>query len=263
MLEARALDFGYRNTPIGRGFALTVAAEEAVCVLGPNGAGKTSLFKTLLGLLPPLGGEVLLNGRGLPTLSQRDIARALAYVPQAHASFFPFSVGDIVLMGRAARVGLTDMPAEKDRLIAQTALARLRIDHLAAIPYTQISGGERQLVLIARALAQEPRCLVMDEPTANLDLANQARVLDVIAELAASGLSVLFSSHDPNHAFCCANRVVLMREGAIMTSGAPADAMTSAALRALYEVDVDVVTIGAGRKICAPALPSWRIGDGE
>ncbi|MBN8605476.1 MAG: ABC transporter ATP-binding protein [Caulobacterales bacterium] len=263
MLEARALDYGYRGRPIGRDLNLSIANAEAVCVLGPNGAGKTSLFKTLLGLLPPLGGEVLLDGRDVSALSQREIARKLAYVPQAHASFFPFTAADIVLMGRAARVGLTDAPREVDRAAAHAALTKLRIAHLASVPYTRISGGERQLVLIARALAQDPRCLIMDEPTANLDLANQTRVLEVIADLTAEGLSVLFSTHDPDHAFACAACVALMREGAIVAVGAPDDVINAAALRSLYDIDVDVLQISVdGRKMCAPVLRKRGRRDG-
>lgn len=243
---------------------MVIEPGQVVCALGPNGAGKTSLFKTLLGLLPPLNGEVLLDGRNLPALSQRDIARSLAYVPQAHASFFPFTVFDIVLMGRAARVGLIDSPGEKDHAAADAALAKLRIGQLALTPYTQVSGGERQLVLIARALAQEPRCLIMDEPTANLDLANQVRVLEVIGDLAAEGLSVLFSTHNPDHAFWCANHVALMREGEIMAAGAPDEVMNRAALRALYGIDVDVLEIdAAGRKVCAPMLRERRADHGS
>jgi len=263
MLAARDLDYGYRGRPIGRGLNLSIGAGEAVCVLGPNGAGKTSLFKTLLGLLAPLRGEVLLGERNLSALSQREIAQTLAYVPQAHASFFPFTVADIVLMGRAARVGLIDAPGKKDRATAHAALVRLGIEHMAGAAYTQVSGGERQLVLIARALAQEPRCLIMDEPTASLDLANQVRVLEVISELAAGGLSVVFSTHDPDHAFCSANRVALMRDGQIMSAGAPDEVMNPAALRALYDIDVEVTAIGpAGRKICAPILRGRRADDG-
>lgn len=258
MLEARALDFGYRGTPLGRGLNLVVGGGEALCVLGPNGAGKTSLFRTLLGLLAPLAGEVLLDGRPLFGLARQEIARALAYVPQAHAAFFPFTVADVVLMGRAARVGLFEAPNDKDRAVAQAALAKLRIEHLASAPYTQISGGERQLVLIARALAQEPRCLVMDEPTANLDLGNQARVLAEIAGLAAEGLSVLFSTQDPDHAFRCADRVALMKGGRLLAAGAPDAVMTSATLGALYGVEVEIVSVdGVGRKVCASALRTF------
>lgn len=263
MLEARDLDYGYRGRPIGHGVNFTIGAAEAVCVLGPNGAGKTTLFKTLLGLLPPLGGDVRLDGGSLASLSKKDVARALAYVPQAHASFFPFTVFDIVLMGRASHVDLLDAPGKKDRAAAEAALDRLGIDHLASSAYTQISGGERQLVLIARALAQEPRCLVMDEPTANLDLGNQARVLSVIAGLAGYGLSVLFSTHHPDHAFACADRVALMRSGEIVAVGAPDEVMTPAALRALYDVDVEIVSLdGGSRKLCAPVFREWRSHDG-
>lgn len=255
MLEARGLAFGYRGTPLGRGLDLVVKESEALCVLGPNGAGKTTLFKTLMGLIPPLDGAVLLDNRPLSDLTRGEIARALAYVPQAHATFFPFTVAEIVLMGRATRVGLFETPTAKDRVAAHAALEKLRIEHLAATPYTLISGGERQLALVARALAQEPRCLIMDEPTANLDLGNQARVLAEMAHLAASGLSVVFSTHDPDHAFRCADRVALLERGRLIATGATGAVMTPAALSGLYGIGVEIVIAqGMGRRVCLPAV---------
>jgi len=253
MLEARDLDFGYGGAPIGRNVNLSLQSGEALCVLGPNGAGKTTLFKTFLGLIAPIAGEIFLLGRGLPSFKRHEIAEALAYVPQAHAVFFPFTVADVVLMGRAARIGLFSTPRAADRAAAFDALAKLRIAHLAEKPYAQISGGERQLVLIARALAQGPLCLVMDEPMANLDLGNQARLIEEIAALRASGLSVLFSSHDPNHALICADRVALMHKGALIRVGAPQDVMTTDELHALYGTMLNVsFSKAAGRYVCAP-----------
>lgn len=251
MLEARTLSFGYRGVALGSAISLGVEAGEKVCVLGPNGGGKTTLFKTLLGLLPPIGGNVLLNGAPLAAFKREEVARQIAYVPQAHATFFPFSVTDVVLMGRAARISLFGAPTIEDRRIVTDVLAKLGITLLADKPYTQISGGERQLVLLARALAQEPRCIVMDEPMASLDLGNQSLVLDQIAALAATGLAVVYSSHHPDHALVCADRVALLRRGEMIAFGTPEAVVSSAALSELYEADVEVAHIESlGRRVC-------------
>ncbi len=196
--------------------------------------------RTAVGGYAPLGGEVFLNKRLLSGLSRHEVSKAIAYVPQAHNAHFPFTVSEMVLMGRVGRASVFVSPSAADHAAARAAMEQLRIRSLAESLYTQISGGERQLVLIARALAQGAPCLILDEPTANLDLGNQARVIEEIVALKKAGFSILFSSHDPNHAFLCADRVALMSCGIIIQGGAPQDVMTSAALTALYETRVDV-----------------------
>ena len=254
-LVAENLGFGYRGRPVGRDVAFQLRPGQVLCLLGPNGGGKTTLFKTLLGLLPPQAGRVLLDGDDVAQWSRRRFARHIAYVPQAHEAFFPFLVRDIVLMGRAARIGLFAQPAAADRRAAEASLAALGIAHLAERVYTEISGGERQLTLIARALAQEPKVLVMDEPTASLDFGNQVRVLARIKALAASGIAVLLSTHDPDHAFLCADQVALLHDGRIVAIGPPDETVTPATLKRLYGVDVAVVPLPElGRRICTPSL---------
>jgi iron complex transport system ATP-binding protein len=176
-LEARALGFGYPGKPVGRGVDLAVGVGEVVCLLGPNGSGKTTLFKTLLGLLPAQGGEVWIDGRLLESLARSEVARRVAYVRQAHAAHFPYVVLDMVIMGRTAHLGPFARPGARDHAAAMAALETLGIADLAAADYTRISGGQRQLALIARALAQAAPLIVMDEPTASLDFGNQALVL--------------------------------------------------------------------------------------
>lgn len=257
-LEARHLDFGYGARRVGSDVSLALDAGEVLCLLGPNGSGKTTLFKTMLGLLPAQGGEVWIDGVDLRARERDEIARLVSYVPQAHAAFFPFTVAEVVLMGRTAHLGLFSSPSRRDRDAADAAIARLRIEHVAGAVYTRISGGERQLALIARALAQEARVAVMDEPTANLDFGNQVRVLQHIQSLARSGIGVLLSTHDPDHAFICADRVAMLHEGKLARIGRPEETITAASLRELYGVSVEIARIetgsGARRTACIPLL---------
>ena len=255
MLAAHDLAFGYRNVPVGRGVTLSVARGEVLCLLGPNGCGKTTLFKTLLGLLPAQGGRLELEGRPVAAFSRAEFARRVAYVPQAHTAYFPFGVLDMVLMGRASRIAALSTPSPADRVAAKTALETLGVAHLGARLFTEISGGERQMALIARALAQAPDLIVMDEPTASLDFGNQARVLEKIGALAASGLAIVLSTHDPGHAFACADRVALMKDGRLVDIGPPQQVVTAQALHDLYGVDVAIAYLEeAGRHVCVPSF---------
>lgn len=257
-LEAKHLDFGYSGHRVGSDVSLSLEAGEVLCLLGPNGSGKTTLFKTLLGLLPPQGGEVLADGTGLNDRKRDEVARLVSYVPQAHAAFFPFTVREVVLMGRTAHLGMFSSPSRRDRDVAQTAIERMRLAHLADSTYTRISAGERQMALIARALAQDARIIVMDEPTANLDFGNQVRVMEHIQALARAGMGVLLSTHDPDQAFICADRVAMLHEGRLARTGVPAEAITAESLRQLYGVDVEVIEVetesGTRRTACIPLL---------
>ncbi|MBY5571749.1 ABC transporter ATP-binding protein [Rhizobium leguminosarum] len=254
-LDIRDLAFGYGARTVGSGVTLTVAEGEVLALLGPNGAGKTTLFKTMLGLLPPQDGEVRLDAVPLAGLSRTERARKIAYVPQAYVALFPFTVRDVVLMGRAARLAPFSAPAKHDREIAAQALDRLGMTHLAMRPYTEISGGERQMALIARALAQEPQILVMDEPTASLDYGNQMRVLAHIRRLAGAGISVILSTHNPDHVFMVADRVALLHEGVLAALGTPNDVLTPERLKQLYDIDVVIGALpGSDTRVCSPRL---------
>jgi iron complex transport system ATP-binding protein len=244
-LEGRSLAIGYRDRLVGQGLDVALAEGEVLALLGPNGGGKTTLLKTLLGLLPPRGGEVHFGGRSLASRSIRERARLLAYVPQSHVATFAFPVETVVLMGRTAHSGLFSRPTAKDRDVAVAALERFGIAHLAGRPYTMISGGERQLVLLARALAQEPRFIVLDEPTASLDFGNQGKVMREIRALGASGHGVLFTTHDPNQALRLADRAFLLRAGTRVTDGPVHAVLTQQNLEALYGAPVQVLTDAA------------------
>ncbi len=251
-LAAADLAFGYRDHPVGQGVSLAVAAGEVLALLGPNGGGKTTLLKTLLGLLPPQAGSVMLDGRDLAVIPVRERARLVAYVPQSHHGTFAFTAFDVVLMGRTAHGGLFARPGAKDRAVASAMLERLGIAHLSGRPVTMISGGERQLVLVARALAQEPRFIVLDEPTASLDFGNQGKVMRQIRSLAADGLGVLFTTHDPNQALGHADRVALLRDGGVMAVGPVAEVLSQERLAALYRAPVETVVEPGGRTAFLP-----------
>jgi iron complex transport system ATP-binding protein len=251
LLTVRDLAFGPRNRVLGHGFGLDVMPGQTWCVLGPNGSGKTSLFRTLLGLLPAHAGAVALGGEQLAELGERERAQRVAYVPQASAAAFDFTVLETVLMGRAAHLDAFASPQDGDLSAARDALDALGISHLAARCTAEVSGGERQLVLIARALTQGAPLIVMDEPAAALDIANQARVLEAITRLAEEGSAILFCSHDPNHALAAADRVLLLKGGAVLARGTPQETITAENLRLLYDTEVDLLTAPNGRQVCA------------
>ena len=254
MLAVDSLAFGYPHHTVGRDVSFALDAGEVMCVLGPNGSGKTTLLRTVLGLLPLHEGKILFNGKDFSSFPRREIARFAGYVPQAHQPYFAYSVRDMVLMGRSAHLGTFSMPGAHDLEVAARVLESLGISQLADRPVTEISAGERQLALVARALAQEPRLLVMDEPTASLDFGNQVRVLERIAALAASGISILFSTHDPDHAFLAAQRALLLAEGRVLALGTPREVIRADTLQRLYHVAVQVVPLEGGGHTCLPAL---------
>jgi iron complex transport system ATP-binding protein len=241
MLSGRDLTIGYGDRVVGRHLDIALSTGEVLALLGPNGGGKTTLLKTMLGLLAPQAGEVRLDKRSLSDYAARERARLIAYVPQSHVATFAFTVETIVLMGRTAHGDLFSRPTAADRAIAIQALERFGIAHLSERPYTMISGGERQLVLLARALAQEPRFIVLDEPTASLDFGNQGKVMSEIRKLAASGHGVLFTTHDPNHAMRAADRAYLLRQGTRIAEGVTGAVLSRDQLEALYGAPVDLI----------------------
>jgi len=255
-LWARGLAFGYPGRIVGNEVDLELNPGEVLAVLGPNGSGKTTLFRTLLGLLDALGGTVAIGERPLATLTRTELARAIAYVPQASASYFDFSVIEMVTMGRTAHLGAFARPGERERALAMRALGRLGIAPLAERSIAEVSGGERQLVLIARALVTEAKAIVMDEPTANLDFGNQARVLSEIARLRGDGIAVLLCTHDPDHALQIADRALLLREGRVLAQGRIDAVLTGDNLSLLYGLPVAVSRVeGVGMRAFAKSLP--------
>jgi iron complex transport system ATP-binding protein len=260
-LKVDNLAFGYYRKPIGSEVSFALESGEVLCLLGPNGAGKTTLFKTILRLLAPLAGTIAIDAEAIDRWSRRQLARVFGYVPQAQVGLFPFTVRDVVLMGRTAHIDLFATPSARDVEVAEEMLDLLGIVHLADQPYTEISGGERQITLVARALAQEPKILVMDEPTASLDFGNQVRVLSEIKALAGRGIAVILSTHDPDQAFLCAHRVAILHKGRLAHLGPPQEVITSENLRAIYGVDVEIWPVERGHgeqlRVCVPSLAQF------
>ncbi len=258
MLQVKDAVCGYGSKKVVENISLAVQSGEILCLLGPNGVGKTTLFKSILGFLELMGGQVLLDGADMSRLPKRAIARAIGYVPQAHTPPFPFTVLEVVTMGRTAHIGAFASPSRADTDIAQEALNTLGIGFLRDRIYTEISGGERQMVLIARALAQQPEILIMDEPTSNLDFGNQIRVLEQINSLADKGLGVILTSHFPNQVFLCSTKVALIQRDNVFTVGSPDQVVTEENLKAAYGINVKITSVtnneGSTVKACIPLL---------
>lgn len=253
-LAVEDLSYGYARHVVGRHVSFDIGAGEVLCVLGRNGEGKSTLFKTILGLLPPHAGVVRVDGELIAAWSTRQRALTFGYVPQSGGASFPFTVAELVLMGRTAHRRAFSAPTAADREAAAEALSTIGIESLAQREWVRISGGERQLALVARALAQEPRILVLDEPTASLDFGNQVRVLDAIRGLAGThGLSVLLSTHHPEQAFASADRVAVLAGGELLRIGSPAEVITAETLRMCYALDVAVLSVADDRyRVCVP-----------
>jgi iron complex transport system ATP-binding protein len=249
---------GYGRKKIVEDISLSVRSGEILCLLGPNGVGKTTFFKSILGFQKLLGGEILIDGINTDRLPKKDVARFIGYVPQAHTPPFPFTVMDVVIMGRTSHLGMFASPSKKDLEIAENALETLGITFLKDRIYTEISGGERQMVLIARALTQESQMLIMDEPTSNLDFGNQVRVLEIINKLSQKGLGVIMTSHFPNHVFLCSTKVALMQKNNVFKVGNVDEVVTEENLKNAYGINVKVTSVLSDRgdevKSCVPML---------
>ncbi|WP_088226807.1 ABC transporter ATP-binding protein [Desulfosporosinus sp. FKB] len=255
-LEVCSAVCGYGRRDVIKGISFSVSSKEIFCLLGPNGVGKTTLFKTVLGFLKLRGGSINVDGEDISQWSRKKYAQVIGYVPQTHTPPFPFAVSDVVIMGRTAHLGSFSTPALEDRIIVRDVMEELGIMHLKDRIYTEISGGERQMVLIARALAQQPQFLVMDEPTSNLDFGNQMLVLRQIRKLSARGIGVIMTSHFPDHAFLCSSKVALLRKEGFEI-GRPDEIVTEENLQEVYGVRVKITSTpvaGGLVKACVPLI---------
>lgn len=204
-------------------------------------------------------GEILINGENIEALSFSQISKHIGYIPQSHVPSFPFTVFDVVLMGRAPYLNLTQSPRAEDEKIAIKSLKTLGIYDLKDKEYTNLSGGERQLVFLARVLTQQPDILILDEPTSHLDFGNQIKLLEIIDKLAEAGLSVIMSSHFPDHAFLSSTKVVIMKNKKFIDFGAPGDVVTEDNLKEAYSIDVKLIELDENRKVCVPMKTNLKL----
>lgn len=256
MIHVEHLTFQHPHAerPVVSNVSFQVTEGNLAVLLGPNGSGKTTLFKCIAGLWNPASGRILFDGRDIKTMRYRERAELLAVVPQDHAPPFPYSAFEAVLMGRAPHVGMYSSPSAKDEEAAFDAMRAVGVEHLADRCYTRISGGERQLVLIARALAQDAPLLLLDEPTSHLDFRNQHLVLETVQRVARDkGLTVLMTLHDPNLTACFAHQVIMLRGGGITADGEPDRVLTESNLGLLYNFDVRILD-SDGRRLIYPRL---------
>lgn len=236
--------------PIFSNVNLSLQQGQLLCLLGSNGTGKTTLLRCLIGSLVPTSGNIYVAGK---SLTESQPARLVSYVPQSNSDCM-LPLLDMVLLGRTPHLRTLSQPGERDRNIAYQALKLIGLEHLASTPFNQVSGGERQLTLIARALAQEPKLLIMDEPTASLDLGNQARVLRVVKKLAESGLGVLFTTHQPEHALLINSDVAVLHQGVILTQGNARSTLSSQLLSETYRWPIKIYDADHQHYTCAPVI---------
>jgi iron complex transport system ATP-binding protein len=266
-LAVESLGFRYpsrEGVEVFDDISLGVRPGEVLMLLGPNGTGKSTLLKCMAGLLSPQRGRVCLDGVDISRLGPARLAKRIACVPQSSISTFPFKVRDVVVMGRAPHLNTLASPSRSDIAIADRVLREIGIVHLADRTCHQISAGEWQLVLIARALAQQPDVLLLDEPTSHLDVGNQVRILTSVRQLAGRGFTIVMATHAPDQAFMAADRVAIVKQGGLMAHGTPEDVLTPETLRQAYGVNVEVVELQGDvkRRVCAPILEWSRAGGG-
>ena len=252
-IEVKNLSFSYGDHAVLHDISFSVEKGEFLSILGPNGVGKSTLFRCVLGLLSGYTGQVLVDGVDSKTFSIREAARHIAYIPQSSRPVFNFSVFDIVLMGTTSGLNPLRSPSRKDNDRCQWALEKVGISHLSDRCYHRLSGGEQQLVLLARALVQDAPILMLDEPTANLDFGNQLLVLRQAQNLAREGYTIIQTTHHPEQSYMFSDRILAIQNGRVLTEGTPDQVLTEATMEALYHVDVEVLSLYEDQaRICIP-----------
>jgi iron complex transport system ATP-binding protein len=254
ILSVLGLSFGYNGSSgdAVHDLSLSIPNGAITAILGPNGSGKTTLLRLLLGVLRPRQGAIRVAGRPQDSYSRRELSQLVGLVPQDEHIPFDFSVLEYVLLGRAPYLGPLATPAAADTHLALDALRAAGLEGMHERPLPNLSGGERQLVVLARALAQQPRILLMDEPTAHLDLGNQGRLLEIMRDLASGGKTVVLTTHDPNLAAAVAGTVILMRAGQVLDVGPVVSVLTGANLSRTYGVPVQVLDVDGRRVVLLP-----------
>lgn len=242
-LVVRDASFGYDSEhPIQEHVGFSVSNGEVCCVLGPNGCGKSTLIRTILGLGPLFSGSVTFDGEDMTRWNAKRLSRSVAYVAQGHDRPFPYLVREVVMLGRSGKIGaFGGQPTRKDRQIVENALEDMGIRHLRDVPYSLVSGGELQLVMFARALAQGADLLILDEPTAALDYGNAVRVIEKVRELSEEGKGVLMVTHNPDHAFMTHANVALFKKAQPMVFGPATEIITRRNIQEAYGINVKLV----------------------
>ena len=255
IMEIENLSFSYGETQILKNVNFRAYEKQMVALIGPNGAGKSTLFKCILKFLKDYKGNIYLEGTDMRQMSRPEIAKKIAYIPQTTVPVFNYTVLDIVLMGLTGGLRLLESPKAQHVAKAEQVLEDLGIMHLRDRGFGRISGGERQLVLLARAIIQDAKILVMDEPTANLDYGNQFRVMERISRLVEDGYTVILSTHNPEHALLFAQTAFVLQDGEVKASGPSREVLTEELMQKLYDVEVrllDTEFHGEEAKVCVP-----------
>lgn len=256
MIQVKNLTFAYDKTPVLDDISFKLEPGQLVAVLGPNGAGKSTLFKCLLNLLKKYNGEILLNGKDVKQMSRKEIASVAAYIPQSESPAFNYTVRESILMGTTGMLSPLQMPGAEQTRIAEDAMDYLEIGYLADRGIEEISGGERQLVLLARALAQKARVLIMDEPTANLDYGNQQHVLKHIQKITNEGYTVLLSTHNPEHALQYASHILALNDHKVQAFGEVREVLTEDLIRKLYGLQVKIIETEIDGNVVRSCIPA-------
>ena len=252
-IEVKHLSFSYTDHAVLSDVTFSVEKGQFLSILGPNGVGKSTLFGCMLGLLTDYTGQILINGKDMRRLDAAGAAREVACIPQSSRPVFRYSVFDVALMGATHRVSAFGTPDKTERERCQWALEKVGIGHLAGRCFHRLSGGEQQLVLLARALVQDAPVLLLDEPTANLDFGNQLVVLRQARALADEGYTVVQTTHNPEQSYRYSDRILAMKDGKILLDGTPQQVLTAEIMEALYQVKVDVVSLEEDRvRVCVP-----------
>jgi len=246
-IQLQKIGYAYGREPVLNAISISIARGDYFIIIGPNGSGKTTLLKLAAGIIRTTGGDVRIQGRSIGRFSRRHLARAIAYVPQLIRTDFPFTVMEVVLMGRSPHLGMLGFEQPRDIALAREAMGFTGVDHLAHRKLNALSGGECQRVFIARAICQESEIMLLDEPTASLDLAHQVRVMDLMEQLRIEkGITVVMVYHDVNLAAMYGNRILLLNKGRIAGMGTPRQVITYQTLEAVYgcKVLVDLSPLG-------------------
>ncbi len=254
LLEVKGVSFAYAQNSVLENITFHMGAGEVFCLIGPNGSGKTTLLDCIMGILPLKQGNIFLNGNNIIGLKAKQIAQIVSYVPQIHKKTFPYTVEEIVLMGRASHIGMFNSPNNNDILIAQEAIESVGITHLLKRPYTELSGGEGQLVMIARALAQKPKIMILDEPTTYLDFQNSLIILDIIRKLIKKkNLSVILATHYLNHAFYFENNglstlTAILNQKNFVVLGRPSEILTRQNIDKFFNIESRIIEYNSDEK---------------